>query len=350
MTASCASLDPRLDAVFRRDRRADGRFVYAVATTGVYCRPSCGARRPKPEHVRFFATPEAAERAGFRACRRCLPGDADADRELVERACRAIVEAETVPPLAGLARRLATTPERLLGAFRRALGTTPKRWATALRRRRLRSLLAEGRGVTSAMYEAGFSGPARLHAEAAVALGMTPSRYRRGGEGADIRFALAPSPLGWLLLAATEKGVCELAFGDDPEGLERSLRERFPCARGVEADPRLGEAGRRVLAHLDDPCLPLDLPRDVAATAFEARVWERLRRIPSGETVSYGELAARLGRPAAARAVARACAANPTALLVPCHRVVRADGTPGGWRWGEARKRLLLDRERRVRE
>ncbi len=348
--APCPSPDPRCEAVFRRDRRADGRFVYAVTTTGIYCRPSCAARRPKPEHLRFFDTPEAAEGAGFRACRRCRPREADADRTLVERTCRAIAEAGTVPPLVALAHGLGTTPERLSGAFRRILGTTPKRWAMAFRRRRLRDLLAGGMDVTPAMYEAGLSGPARLHAEAAAGLGMTPSRYRAGGRGADIRFALAPTPLGWLLLAVTEKGVCALAFGDGPELLERELRGRFPQARRVEADPGLEEMVRRVLACLDDPRLSPDLPRDVAATAFEARVWELLRRIPPGETVSYGEVAARLGRPGAARAVARACAANPTALLVPCHRVVRGDGTPGGWRWGEARKKTLLERERRVRE
>lgn len=343
------SSDPRCDAVFRRDRRADGRFVHAVTTTGVYCRPSCAARRPKPEHLRFSDTPQAAERAGFRACRRCRPREADADRVLVERACRAIAEAGTVPPLATLARGLGTTPERLLGAFRRILGTTPKRWTAALRRRRLRDLLAGGMDVTSAMDEAGFSGPARLHAAAAAGLGMAPSRYRAGGDGVGIRFALAPTPPGWLLLAVTAKGVCALAFGDDPESLERDLRRRFPRARRVEADPGLEGMVHRVLAHPEDPHLAPDLPRDVAATAFEARVWELLRRIPPGETASYGDIAARLGRPGAARAVARACAANPTALLVPCHRVVRADGTPGGWRWGEARKRALLERERRVR-
>ncbi len=340
----------RWAAVVARDVAADGRFVYAVTTTGVYCRPSCPARRPKPAHVRFFVTAAAAEAAGFRPCRRCRPeADDRSPAAIVAAACRRLEEAEERLRLAELAAPLGVSPRRLRRLFRELLGITPKRYGTALGRQRFARLLERGEKVTVALYGAGFGGPAALHAAGGPVLGMPPSAYRRGGEGRRIRYALRRTALGWLLLAATDRGVCALEFGDDPDALEGRLRRRFARAESVARDRELEAWLARVLAFLENPASPLELPLDVRGTAFRERVWRALREIPPGETVDYGELAARIGAPRAARAVGAACGANPTALLIPCHRVRRRDGGLGGWRWGEERKRRLLAAEARAR-
>ena len=341
----------RRHAVSTRDVAADGRFVYAVITTGIYCRPTCPARRPKSAHLRFFATAAAAEAAGFRPCRRCRPELVErAPARLVAAACRRLEEAEETPSLAVLARRAGVSPRYLRRLFLELLGTTPKRYGMALRRSRLQRLLEGGEKVTAAMYGAGFGGSATLYAQGKALLGMAPSAYRRGGEEQRIRYALRRTKLGWLLLAATDQGVCALEFGDDPGALEAGLRRRFAGAERVEEDPGLRDWLARVAAFLGDPAAGLDLPLDIRGTAFQERVWRALRAIPPGETVDYGELAKRIGAPRAPRAVGAACGANPTALVIPCHRVRRRDGGLGGWRWGVERKRRLLEAEARARE
>ncbi len=341
----------RWQAVLARDAAAGERFVYAVRSTGIYCRPSCPARRPKRRQVRFFATAEEAETAGFRPCRRCRPEAAEhAPTHLLAAACRQLEEAEEGLSLAALAARLDISPKRLRRLFVETLGMTPKQYGMALRRARLRHLLDRGEKVTAAMYGAGFGGPATFYAQSDAALGMPPSAYRRGGEGQRIRYALRRTKLGWLLLAATDRGVCTIAFGDDPEALEEDLRRRFARAERIEKDAGLECWLARITAFLEDPTTPLDLPLDIRGTAFQEKVWRALREIPPGQTVDYGELAKRIGAPRAVRAVGAACGANPTALVIPCHRVRRRDGGLGGWRWGVARKQRLLEAEARLRE
>lgn len=332
-----------------RDAAFDGRFVMAVKTTGIFCRPSCTARQPKRANVEFYATGESAIAAGYRACRRCRPqgekpgGERQAS---LERVCRAIEHAEAPPRLAELAAIAGLSPFHLQRIFKQALGVSPRGYFEALRRRRLQESLAEGRSVTDSLYEAGFGSSSRLYEAGNALLGMKPGRYRRGAPGEVVRFTIAPCPLGHLLVAATEKGICRIELGDR-EALEARVAELFPAAPRVENDRRLAGAVAGLLAFLDAPQKGLELPLDVRGTAFEQQVWSALQRIPPGETLSYGAVAASIGRPTAARAVARACAANPVALAVPCHRVVASDGSLGGYRWGVERKRRLLAEERR---
>jgi AraC family transcriptional regulator of adaptative response/methylated-DNA-[protein]-cysteine methyltransferase len=340
-------------AVVERDRAWDGRFVYAVASTRIFCRPSCPARRPRREGVAFFDTPATAERAGFRACRRCRPAQTEAENPaaLVERACRAIETAladDGAPPSVGeLAARLGVGPTRLRQAFGQVIGVTPRQYAEAARLAGLKARLKEGETVTTALYGAGYGSTSRLYERAPERLGMTPGAYARGGAGTTIRYTIADAgPLGRLMVAATERGLCAISFGDDEVTLTAALAAEYPAAAIERDDAELGEAVTTLLAHLEGRRPALALPLDVRATAFQRRVWEELRRIPYGETRSYGQVAAALGEPAATRAVAQACAANPTALAIPCHRVVRADGALGGYRWGVARKQALLGRER----
>jgi AraC family transcriptional regulator of adaptative response/methylated-DNA-[protein]-cysteine methyltransferase len=352
VTATAPTLNPtrRWRIVLARDRRYDGDFVYAVRSTGIYCRPSCPSRRPRRTLVRFFPIPEAAEAAGFRACRRCHPGEArphDPAVSLVRDLCRAIdTQSDGPADLADLGRRAGRSPYQVLRAFRRVLGVTPREYRDARRVTRLKSSLKERPHVTPAIYEAGFGSSSRVYERAAGALGMTPATYARGGGGATIRYTVVPSPLGELLVAATERGVCKISLGDAPTSLERDLRTEFPRATIRRDAGPLRDWVTAILAHLAGREPHLDLPLDIRATAFQQKVWAALRKIPYGATRSYQAVARSIGRPRATRAVARACATNPVALAIPCHRVVREDGDPGGYRWGIERKKVLLQRER----
>lgn len=348
LRAAATSSDPRWAAVVARDATADGRFFYSVKTTGVYCRPSCGARRPRPEHVAFHATAADAEQAGFRPCRRCRPQQMPPARQRalqVAALCRLIEQSETVPTLAQLARHAGLSASHLQREFKAVTGLTPRAYAAAHRARRLRAELARGGTVTDAIYDAGYNSSGRFYDNANQVLGMTPTRYRRGGEDTAIRFAIGECSLGAILVAASERGVCAILIGDDPEALARDLQERFARAELIGGDAAFEQQVAKVVGLVEAPRLGLDLPLDVRGTAFQQRVWQALRDIPPGATASYSEIARRIGAPKAVRAVAGACAANTLAVAIPCHRVVRTDGSLSGYRWGVERKRALLDRE-----
>jgi AraC family transcriptional regulator of adaptative response/methylated-DNA-[protein]-cysteine methyltransferase len=335
-------------AVAARDARRDGTFVFAVRTTGIYCRPSCPARRPQRSRVAFFATPDAAEAAGFRACRRCHPRSGVSPRAAwARRICRMIEASPERPPsLARLSAAAGVGPHHLQRAFKQAVGLSPKQYAEALRLGRLRRALRRGAAVEDAAFEAGYGSPSRAHARATRAFGMTPGEYRRGGAGMDLAYTIVDSPLGRLLVAATPKGVSAVYMADDDGRLERELRQEYPAARVRRDDGALAARVRPILAHLEGGRRGIDLPLDVEATAFQWRVWQELARIPAGETRTYGEVARAIGRPTATRAAARACATNPVSIVVPCHRVVGSDGRLTGYRWGLERKRKLLETER----
>jgi AraC family transcriptional regulator of adaptative response/methylated-DNA-[protein]-cysteine methyltransferase len=336
-------------AVLARDARFDGRLVYGVSTTGVFCRPSCPSRRPHRSHVSFFATPGEARAAGFRPCRRCTPERELAPGSAAVEQVRIHIDAHlddrlTLERLAAVA---GLSPAHLQRSFKSRLGLSPRDYVRARRAERFKSEVRKGRSITDALYDAGYSSGSRLYENAYAQLGMTPGAYRRGGKGVEIRYSIAPSSsYGLLLVGSTAKGVCAVQLGDSESGLTASLRAQYPRAGLRRDDEALGPTLAAILAHLDGGIRRLDLPIDVAATAFEWRVWKALQEIPYGETRSYGEVAAAMGEPRAARAVARACASNRVALLVPCHRVVRGDGSAGGYRWGEARKRRLLEVEK----
>lgn len=337
-------------AVLARDPRSDGAFVYAVRSTGIYCRPSCPARRPQREQVLFFAMPAAAERMGFRPCRRCRPQQAatpDPQVELVQRACR-YIEAHSNEPLtlAGLGAQFHLSPHHLQRTFKRIMGITPRQYAEACRLNQLKAQLRAGEAVTGALYEAGFGSSSRLYERAPARLGMTPATYRRGGQGVRIGYTIVDCPLGRLLVAATGHGVCAVSLGDSDADLVAALVHEYPAAAIERDDAGLSQWVSAILAYLNGQQPHLDLPLDVQATAFQWQVWEALRSIPYGSTRSYREIAQALGQPTAARAVARACATNPVALVIPCHRAVRQDGGLGGYRWGLERKRRLLEQER----
>lgn len=343
--------DARWAAVLRRDPAADGAFLYAVATTGVYCRPSCAARPARRENVTFHATRTAAERAGFRPCKRCrpdLPPRAEREAALVAAACRTIEAAEEQPLLDALAGQAGLSPFHFHRLFRRVTGVTPKAYAAAHRARRVTDGLRSGASVTEALYGAGFGSSGRFYEAADGMLGMLPSAYRAGGKGEAIRYALGQAELGTVLVAATARGICAILLGDDPAALADDLCTRFPQARLQPADEGFGAWVDAVVALVDAPGEGgrFALPLDIQGTLFQRRVWEALRAIPAGSTVSYGELADRLGAPGAARAVAAACAANKLAVAVPCHRVVASGGSLSGYRWGVDRKRALLGKER----
>ena len=340
--------DARWEAVCRRDRAADGAFFYGVLTTGVYCRPSCAARLPRPENVRFHATPAEAERAGFRPCKRCRPTEAalgERQSALVAQACRTIEEADEVPSLDALAQASGLSRFHFHRVFKAATGVTPKAYAAAARARRVREKLGESDTVTEAIYGAGFNSNGRFYAASNGLIGMTPRQLRAGGRGTVIRFAVGESSLGAILVAATDKGVCAIQFGDDPDALVRGLQDRFKNAQLIGGDKVFEQLVAKVVGLIEAPANGLDLPLDVRGTAFQQQVWQALRDIPPGSTASYAEIAERIGRPGAVRAVAQACAANELAVAIPCHRVVRRDGAPSGYRWGVARKRALLERE-----
>jgi len=343
-------IDPRWQQIQQRDPAAEGRFLYGVRTTGIYCRPTCGARTPKPENVQYFSSAAEAEQAGFRACKRCKPGQAKADAqaphvESIAQACRHIQHAEHVPSLQVLAETAGLSVSHFHRLFKAATGVTPRAYAMAHRSQRLREHLQASQSVTDAMLEAGFNSSSRFYAQSDHLLGMTPTRYQQGGRGMLIRAGIAPCSLGILLVAASERGVCAIAMGDDAATLLHALHARFPHARIVEQDAALEQQLASVLRFIETPALGLDLPLDIQGTAFQQRVWQALRNIPRGSTISYRQLAERIGAPKAIRAVASACAANMLAMAIPCHRVVGSDGRLTGYRWGIARKQELLKRE-----
>jgi AraC family transcriptional regulator of adaptative response/methylated-DNA-[protein]-cysteine methyltransferase len=336
-------------AVQQRDRAADGTFVYSVRTTGVYCRPSCAARLPRRENVKFHATCAEAERAGFRPCKRCRPNApalAEAHATVVARACRLIEQAEEPPTLDDLAQAAGMSRFHFHRVFKAVTGVTPKAYIAGDRAKRVREELASQDTVTQAIYGAGFNSNGRFYAAAPGVLGMTPTQFRSGGDGNVIRFAVGECSLGSILVAATNKGVCTIEFGDDPEALVRALQDRFPKAQLLGGDQAFEGLVAKVVGFVEAPAQGLDLPLDIRGTAFQQRVWKAIRGIPAGATASYRDLAKRLGAPKAVRAVAQACAANGIAVAIPCHRVVRTDGSTSGYRWGVARKRTLLAREK----
>ena len=340
----------RWAAVQRRDGDADGAFYYSVRTTGVYCRPSCAARLARRENVRFHASCEEAEAAGFRPCKRCRPNEAAlAVRRAaaVAKACRLIETAEEMPNLDALAGSAGMSRFHFHRVFRTITGVTPKAYAAAHRARRVREALPQSSTVTEAIYGAGFNSSGRFYAKSEQVLGMTPTRFRSGGSGAAIRFAVGECSLGSILVAATDKGVCAILLGDKPEALVRELEDRFPRATLIGGDEDFEQWVAKVIGFVEAPALGLDLPLDVRGTAFQQRVWQALRKIPAGATVTYSEVAQRIGAPKAVRAVGQACASNAIAVAIPCHRVVRNDGSLSGYRWGVERKRALLDREAR---
>jgi AraC family transcriptional regulator, regulatory protein of adaptative response / methylated-DNA-[protein]-cysteine methyltransferase len=334
------------EAVQNRDRQYDGMFVYAVESTGIYSRPSCPARHPRRENVIFFATAQEADQAGFRPCGRCRPNEVDSQVDLVRRACDLIEAANgSAPTLAELGARLHVSPYHLQRVFKRLTGVTPRQYADARRLDRFKSQLKEGEPVTRALYDAGYGSSSRAYAGQ---LGMTPATYGGGGEGMVIAYAMAPCPLGYVLVAATARGICAVSLGDSPGELEAALASEYPAASIHRDDSGLGEWVSLILAYLDGASLPPDLPLDIQATAFQRRVWEALRAIPLGATRSYADIAASLEQPTATRAVAQACAHNPVAMVIPCHRVVRKNGDLGGYRWGVERKQALLEREQQA--
>lgn len=339
-------LHDKWQQVMARDARQDGRFVFAVRTTGVYCRPSCPSRRPRRNSVEFFADPNQAERAGYRACLRCKPTEISAQAQYVTRARQLLDGAEGVVTLHELSERVGLSPFYLQRLFKRATGLTPREYQSARRVQKVKSGLQNGDDVTTALYAAGFGSPSRLYEKAPEQLGMTPGEYRRGGLGANISFTIAPTSLGRVLIAATERGLSAVRFGDSAGDLERDLRREFHAAELRRDDAAMKQYLEPLLAAIRGENTSVDLPLDVRATAFQMKVWERLRQIPRGETRSYSDIAREIGAPRAVRAVARACATNPVALAVPCHRVVRSDGKLAGYRWGVERKNKLLERER----
>jgi AraC family transcriptional regulator of adaptative response/methylated-DNA-[protein]-cysteine methyltransferase len=339
--------EDRWQAVLQRDSAYDGAFVYAVGTTGIYCRPSCPARRPRPENVTFFSHPAAAERAGYRECRRCRPrAETTTQDDLVTRAMIWLnAHLDERVTLSRLAEALQVSPGHLQRTFTRIAGVSPRAYAAARRMESSKTLMRDGASVTTALHGAGFGSSSRFYAQARDALGMTPSSYRKGGDGMAIAYATAESPFGRVLIAATERGICALSIGDIDQDLEAALVAEYPRATIRRDEDALRSALDAVTEHLRDRAPLPPLAVDVPGTPFQRRVWQELRAIPAGERRSYGELAAAIGKPDAARAVASACAANRTAIVIPCHRVVRADGEPSGYRWGAERKRALLAAE-----
>jgi AraC family transcriptional regulator, regulatory protein of adaptative response / methylated-DNA-[protein]-cysteine methyltransferase len=338
-------------AVAAKDSRFDGQFVFAVSSTKIYCRPSCPSRRPRRENVTFFDLPDAAEQAGFRACLRCEPRRAnvvDSKVELVQRVCRLLDASQTeTVKLADLAADAGVSTFHLQRTFKRIMGISPRQYQTARRFGNFKTLVREGEPVTQALYDSGFNSSSRLYEHAPEELGMTPATYSRGGVGININYTTVASPFGRLLVAVTQRGVCAVRLGDTDAELEKDLRAEFPAATVHRHDSALREPVKKILNHLTNKEPQLDLPLDIRSTAFQRQVWEHLRAIPYGQTVSYGEVAKALGKPGAVRAVGRACATNPVALVIPCHRVVREDQSLGGYRWGVERKQKLIEHERK---
>ena len=346
--AEYATDDAKWQAVVEKDPEADGKFYYSVKTTGVYCLPSCSARPALRKNVAFHRTPEDAERAGFRACKRCWPKGpklADTHAEAVAKACHLIEAADEAPSLDVLAKAVGMSTFYFHRVFKALTGVTPKDYAAAHRSQRVREELSKSNTVTDAIYGAGFNSNGRFYANSSQTLGMTPTSFRKGGTGTTIRFAVGECSLGSALVAASEKGVCAILLGDDPDVLVRDLQDQFPKAHLIGGDEKFERLVARVVGFIEAPKTGLDLPLDVRGTAFQQKVWRALREIPAGSTVSYTEIAERIGAPKAVRAVAQACASNHIAVAIPCHRVLRHDGNLSGYRWGVRRKSALLARE-----
>ena len=349
--AAATENDPRWASVLARSTAADGTFFYSVKTTGVYCRPSCAARVARPENVRFHPTREDAENAGFRPCKRCKPDQPSLIEQhaaMVTEACRLIEASQSVPTLEELANHAGVSGFHLHRVFKAITGVTPRAYAAAHRGDRVRHELGRTRTVTAAIYQSGYNSNGRFYGESEQVLGMTPTDYRAGGANAEIRFAIGECSLGSILVARSGRGVCAILLGDDPDALARDLQDKFPRATLIGGDAGFEELVAKVVGFVEAPGLGLDLPLDVRGTAFQQRVWQALREIPAGSTVSYTEIAGRIGSPRSARAVAHACAMNTLAVAIPCHRVVRNDGGLSGYRWGVERKRALLQREARA--
>jgi AraC family transcriptional regulator of adaptative response/methylated-DNA-[protein]-cysteine methyltransferase len=340
--------DEWFEAVARRDRAFDGRFYYGVRTTGVYCRPSCASRAARRENLSFYLTAAAAELAGFRPCKRCHPDHGrhdEAQLDAVNRACRLIATAEEPPSLDALAEAAGLSSFHFHRVFKKATGVTPKAYVAAERARRVATALQTAGTVTEAIYDAGFNSSSRFYETSTARLGMTPTTLRRQGAGSVIRFAISRCSLGSILVATTEQGICSIMLGDDPAELARDLRHRFAQATIEDTDAAFEQVLAQVVNLIEAPDHPTELSLDIRGTAFQQRVWQELRSIPLGKTASYAEIAQAIGQPAATRAVAQACASNPLAVAIPCHRVVRSDGQLSGYRWGVERKRALLERE-----
>lgn len=347
--SSATSDEARWQAVLARDPASDGAFVFAVRTTGIYCRPSCPARRPNRANVSFYERPDRAEAAGFRACKRCRPngeGLASDTAKRVAAACRHIEGSVALPSVADLAAVAAMSPSHFQRTFKAVTGVTPLAYAEAVRTRRLHQELAAADSVTQALYAAGFSSSGRFYESSLQRLGMDPTEYRRGAPAVEIRFAVAATTLGAVLVAGTPRGLCAVLLGDDPELLAMDLQDRFPLADLQPGDEDFHRWVAVVVAQVEQPAAACDLPLDLQGTAFQRQVWEALREVPHGTTATYRDIAVAVGKPRSARAVAQACASNHLAVLVPCHRVVRADGQLSGYRWGVERKAELLRRER----
>lgn len=347
LAKAATEADPRWAKVIARDTASDGQFVYSVKSTGVYCRPSCAARLANPANVRFHLTPAAAQTEGFRACKRCKPdlGCEAPHAAKVADAARRIAASEETPSLTSLARRAGLSPHHFHRVFKAITGLTPKDYAAAHRGNKVRAELRKSASVTEAIYDAGYNSGSRFYEKSKSLLGMTPTRYRAGGADEEIRFAIAETSLGALLVAASEKGVCSILMGDNPEKLLQDLQDRFARARLVGGDAKFEKLVAKVVGLVERPRKDLDLPLDIRGTAFQQRVWKALTTIPAGKTASYAQIARKIGKPSAVRAVAQACAANNLAIAIPCHRVVKTDGGLSGYRWGVARKQELLARE-----
>jgi AraC family transcriptional regulator of adaptative response/methylated-DNA-[protein]-cysteine methyltransferase len=347
-TSLSVAEDPRWGRIVARDRNADGHLWYSVSTTGVYCRASCPSRLANPKNVQLYDTLRAAKASGFRPCKRCNPDGpsiAEENGALVARACRLIEQSEEEPSLSELAFAVGRSPTYFHRLFKATTGLTPKEYAAAHRAAKVREGLESGNSVTEAFYDAGFNSSGRFYEKSTDMLGMTPTQYRAGGANEEIRFAVGQSSLGAILVASSKKGVAAILLGDDPEELLRNLQDRFPNAHLIGADKDYEALVARVVGFVEAPRIGLDLPLDVRGTAFQQRVWRVLQEIPVGQTLSYSDVARRIGDPKAIRAVAGACAANNLAVAIPCHRVVKNDGSLSGYAWGVARKRALLDGE-----
>lgn len=346
MSTTFDTEESRWQVVLQRDSTGDGAFYYAVKTTGIFCRPGCSSRTPKRENVAFFETVRAAEEAGFRACKRCDPAGTPPSQQLTQlitQACQQIESAETEPTLTELAESANMSKWHFQRVFKQTVGLTPKQYAKAKRTQRFRASLKTSPTVTDAIYDAGFGSSS--HAYEKEILAMTPTTYRNGADGLHIRYTISPCSLGQVIIAMTERGVCAIAFNDDEASLVAELNKSFPKAEIMKAEDDLAETVGAVVALIDEPSANHDLPLDIQGTVFQEQVWQALRGIPAGTTIGYAELAQRIGRPKASRAVAQACGANKIAVAIPCHRVVRSDGSLGGYRWGIERKEVLLARE-----